>query len=225
MPQAVQFNHYGGTDVLRVSDIAAPTAGPGQVRLRVHAAGVNPIDWKMLQGLMAEQIPLQLPAGLGSDMAGVVDQVGEGVTDIAVGDAMLGRSVTPSFAEYAVAGQADVIRKPDDLDWAVAGTLAGAGGTAYTVLRRLALQPGQTLLIHAAAGGLGTFAVQLAVAHGVRVIGTASEANHDYLRSIGAVPVSYGDGWAQRVGSVAPDGVDAVLDASGRGEIPLFRSS
>ena len=221
MPRAVQFDHYGGTDVLQVVDIAAPTAGPGQVRLRVRAAGVNPIDGKMLQGLMTNEITLQLPAGLGSDVAGVVDQVGEGVTDLAVGDAVLGSSVTPSFAEYALAAPADLIGKPDDLDWAVASTLAGAGGTAYTALRRLDLQAGQTLLIHAAAGGVGTFAVQLAVAHGVRVIGTASEANHDYLRSIGAVPVSYGDGLEQRVRSVAPDGVDAVLDASGRGEIPL----
>jgi NADPH:quinone reductase-like Zn-dependent oxidoreductase len=221
MPRAVQFDHYGGTDVLQVVDIAAPTAGPGQVRLRVRAAGVNPIDGKMLQGLMTNEITLQLPAGLGSDVAGVVDQVGEGVTDLAVGDAVLGSSVTPSFAEYALAAPADLIGKPDDLDWAVASTLAGAGGTAYTALRRLNLQAGQTLLIHAAAGGVGTFAVQLAVAHGVRVIGTASEANHDYLRSIGAVPVSYGDGLEQRVRSVAPDGVDAVLDASGRGEIPL----
>jgi len=221
MPRAVQFDHYGGTDVLQVVDIAAPTAGPGQVRLRVRAAGVNPIDGKMLQGLMTNEITLQLPAGLGSDVAGVVDQVGEGVTDLAVGDAVLGSSVTPSFAEYALAAPADLIGKPDDLDWAVASTLAGAGGTAYTALRRPNLQAGQTLLIHAAAGGVGTFAVQLAVAHGVRVIGTASEANHDYLRSIGAVPVSYGDGLEQRVRSVAPDGVDAVLDASGRGEIPL----
>jgi NADPH:quinone reductase-like Zn-dependent oxidoreductase len=217
MPQAVQFDQYGGTEVLQVLDIAAPTVGPGQVRLRVRAAGVNPIDWKTLQGLMAEEIPLQLPAGLGSDVAGVVDQVGEGVTDLAVGDAVLGRSVTPSFAEYALAVPADLIGKPEDLDWVVAGTLAGAGGTAYTVLRRLDLQPGQTLLIHAAAGGVGTFAVQLAVARGVRVIGTASERNHDYLRSIGALPITYGDGLAERVRSVAPDGVDAVLDASGRG--------
>jgi NADPH:quinone reductase-like Zn-dependent oxidoreductase len=221
MPQAVQFAQHGGTDVLQVLDLAAPTVGPGQLRLRVRAAGVNPIDWKMLQGLMTEEIPLRLPAGLGSDVAGVVDQVGEGVTDLAVGDAVLGRSVTPSFAEYALAAPADLIGKPEDLDWAVAGTLAGAGGTAYTALRRLDLQPGQTLLIHAAAGGVGTFAVQLAVARGVRVIGTASEPNHGYLRSIGALPVTYGDGLAERVRSVAPDGVDGVLDASGRGEIPL----
>jgi NADPH:quinone reductase-like Zn-dependent oxidoreductase len=176
MPQAVRFDQYGGTEVLQVLDIAAPTVGPGQVRLRVRAAGVNPIDWKTLQGLMAEEIPLQLPAGLGSDVAGVVDQVGEGVTDLAVGDAVLGRSVTPSFAEYALAVPADLIGKPEDLDWVVAGTLAGAGGTAYTVLRRLDLQPGQTLLIHAAAGGVGTFAVQLAVARGVRVIGRPANA-------------------------------------------------
>src|ERR1700759_3781114 len=109
MPHAVQFAQYGRTDVLQVLDLAAPTAGPGQVRLRVCAAGVNPIDWKMLQGLMTEEIPLRLPAGLGADFACVVDQVGEGVTDLAVGYAVLGRSVTPSFAEYALAAPADLI--------------------------------------------------------------------------------------------------------------------
>jgi NADPH:quinone reductase-like Zn-dependent oxidoreductase len=154
-------------------------------------------------------------------VAGVVDQVGSDVSEFSVGDEVLGSSVTPSFADYALAEPAGLIRKPFDVSWEVAGSLAAAGGTAFVALKRLGVKAGETLLIHAAAGGVGTFAVQLAVARGVRVIGTASKSNHLYLRSIGAEPVSYGDGLLARVRSLAPQGVDAVLDASGRGEIPL----
>jgi NADPH:quinone reductase-like Zn-dependent oxidoreductase len=186
----------------------------------MRAAGINPIDWKMMQGLMRQVIPLTLPSGLGSDVAGVVDQVGTGVTEFQVGDDVLGSSLTPSFSETALADPTKLITKTADVSWEVAGTLAGAGGTAWAVLKQLDIRAGETLLVHAAAGGVGTFAVQLAVARGARVIGTASEPNHDYLRSIGAVPVTYGDGLLQRVLSIAPQGVDAVLDASGRGEIP-----
>lgn len=221
MPRTAQFAEYGDPDVLRVVDAPAPIPGPGQVRVAVRAAGVNPLDWKILAGFMRDQIPLALPAGVGSDVAGIVEQVGPGVTEFAVGDEVLGSSVTPSFAEYALAETASIVRKPDDIGWEVAGSLAGAGGTAYAVLKKLGVKAGETLLIHAAAGGVGTFAVQLAAARGVTVIGTASERNHGYLRSIGATPVAYGDGLLERVRSVAPQGVDAVLDASGRGEIPL----
>jgi NADPH:quinone reductase-like Zn-dependent oxidoreductase len=216
----VQFAEYGGSDVLSVVDAPPLMAGPGQVRLAMRAAGINPIDWKMMQGLMRQVIPLTLPSGLGSDVAGVVDQVGTGVTEFQVGDDVLGSSLTPSFSETALADPTKLITKPADVSWEVAGTLAGAGGTAWAVLKQLDIRAGETLLVHAAAGGVGTFAVQLAVARGARVIGTASEPNHDYLRSIGAVPVTYGDGLLQRVLSIAPQGVDAVLDASGRGEIP-----
>jgi len=191
------------------------------VRIAVRAAGVNPIEWKIVAGFMRDTRPLTLPAGLGSDVAGIVDQIGPGVDEFDVGDAVLGSAVTGSYAEYALAETARLIRKPDDISWEVAGSLAGAGGTAYVVLNKLGVHAGETLLIHAAAGGVGTVAVQLAAARGVKVIGTASERNHDYLRSIGAIPVTYGEGLLERVRSVAPDGVDAVLDASGRGEIPL----
>jgi NADPH:quinone reductase-like Zn-dependent oxidoreductase len=221
MPQIARFVQYGGPDVLRVVDESSPTAGPGQVRIAVWAAGVNPIDWKTVQGLMSDVMPLTLPAGVGSDVCGVVDQVGPGVSEFAVGNVVLGASVTPSFAEYALAESANLVRKPIEIAWEVAGCLAGAGGTAYAVLKKLRVKAGETLLIHAAAGGVGTFAVQLAVARGATVIGTASERNHDYLRSLGAIPITYGDGLLQRVRSAAPRGVDAVLDASGRGEIPM----
>ncbi|MFZ0716582.1 NADP-dependent oxidoreductase [Mycobacterium sp.] len=222
MTRIAQFAEYGGPDdVLQVIDAPAPTAGPGQVRVVVRAAGVNPIDAKTVEGFMRDVIPLTLPAGVGSDVSGVVDQVGPGVSEFAVGDEVLGSAVTPSFAEYALAEPASLIRKTHDIPWEIAGSLAGAGGTAYAVLKKLHLKAGETLLIHGAAGGVGTFAVQLAAARGVTVIGTASERNHDHLRSIGAIPVTYGDGLLERVRSVAPQGVDAVLDASGRGEIPV----
>jgi NADPH:quinone reductase-like Zn-dependent oxidoreductase len=221
MARTVQFSEYGGTDVLRVVDAPELSAARGQVRVAVRAAGINPIDAKILHGYMAEVMPLTLPAGLGSDLAGVVDEVGAGVTEFKVGDEVLGSSLTPALSESALADPANLVIKPADVGWEVAGSVAGAGGTAWAVLNQLDIREGETLLIHAAAGGVGTFAVQLAVARGARVIGTASEANFEYLRSIGAEPVSYGDGLLERVRAIAPQGVDAVLDASGRGEIPL----
>ncbi|WP_285028822.1 NADP-dependent oxidoreductase [Mycolicibacterium sp. lyk4-40-TYG-92] len=221
MSRTVQFAEYGTPEVLRVVDAEPPVPGPTQVRIAVRAAGVNPIDWKIVAGYMRELIPLELPAGVGSDVAGVVDAVGSEVTEWAVGDEVLGRSTTGAFADYALAESADVVRKPAGVSWDVAGSLAGAGGTAYAVLKKLGVKAGETLLIHAAAGGVGTFAVQLAKAQGVNVIGTAGESNQEYLRSLGATPVVYGDGLLERVRAAAPGGVDAVLDASGRGEIPL----
>jgi len=221
MPCSVQFSQYGDTDVLRVVDVPALSPDPGQVRIAVRASGINPIDWKTMQGLMRDEFSLTLPAGLGTDVAGVVDQVGAGVTEFRSGDAVMGASLTPSFAEFALAHSASLIKKPNAINWEVAGSVAGAGGTAYAVLNELGVHATDTLLIHAAAGGVGTFAVQLAVARGARVIGTASQSNFDYLRSLGAEPVAYGDGLLDRVRAIAPRGVDAVLDASGRGEIPL----
>ncbi|MFD5752487.1 NADP-dependent oxidoreductase [Streptomyces sp. NPDC127033] len=219
MPLAVQFFEHGTTNVLRVVDLPPLTAGPGQVRVAVRAAGVNPIDWKILRGYMRESAPLGLPCGLGSEMAGVVDQVGKGVTVFRVGDPVLGASITAAYAQSALADPAALVAKPATVPWAVAGTLAGAGVAAWEALDRLKVVAGETLLIHAAAGGVGTFAVQMAVERGIRVIGTASGRNHGHLRSLGAEPVSYGEGLAGRVRSISPRGVDAVLDASGRGEI------
>ena len=154
------------------------------MRIAVRAAGVNPIDWKILSGQMRQLFPVELPAGVGSDVAGVVDAVGSEVTEWAVGDEVLGRSMTGSFADYALAESDEIVRKPAGVAWEVAGSLAGAGGTAYTVLKKLGVKAGDTLLVHAAAGGVGTFAVQLAKAQGVNVVGTAGESNHEYLRSL-----------------------------------------
>jgi NADPH:quinone reductase-like Zn-dependent oxidoreductase len=144
-----------------------------------------------------------------------------GVTCFHVGDEVLGTPLTPAFAQSALADPAALVPKPDDISWEIAASLPGAGGTAWTVLEELGVVSGETLLVHAAAGGVGTFAVQLGIARGARVIGTASEHNHEQLRSFGAIPVAYGPGLAERIRAIAPQGVDAVLDASGRGEIPL----
>ena len=135
MAPTVQFSEYGGTDVLAAVDAPALTAGPGQVRIEVRAAGINPIDWKIMRGFMREMIPLTLPAGLGSDVAGVVDQVGTGVTEFQVGDEVMGRSLTPAIAESALADPADLIAKPADIGWDVAGSVAGAVAVSSSTSR------------------------------------------------------------------------------------------
>jgi NADPH:quinone reductase-like Zn-dependent oxidoreductase len=152
-------------------------------------------------------------------MAGVVAALGDGVTGLAVGDEVLGISATPAYAEQALAQADALVRKPATVPWEVAGSLAGPGGTAVVTLEKLAVGAGETLLVHAAAGGVGVIASQLAVARGARVIGTASDANHALLRGFGVEPVRYGAGLVERVLGLAPRGVDAVLDASGRGEL------
>jgi NADPH:quinone reductase-like Zn-dependent oxidoreductase len=221
MSKAVQFAEYGPPEVLRLVELPDPQAGPGQVRLVMRAAGVNPIEYKIRSGFMASRRQIELPAGLGSELSGVVDQVGDGVSEFAIGDEVLGLSQTPAYAELALSDPKQLVRKPANVDWAPAGGVAIAARTSYTVLGLLDLKPGETLLMHAAAGGVGIVASQLARARGARVIGTAREDNHDFLRSIGVEPVTYGDGLADRVRALAPDGVDAVFDASGRGELPV----
>lgn len=216
--KAIQFSEYGGPQVLQLVDAPDPHAGPGQVRVAMRAASVNPFDWKVRSGAAGAR---DLPAGLGIDIAGIVDEVGEGVTELAVGNEVLGSSATPSYAELALASPGDLVRKPSGLSWEIAGALGVGDRTAYRVLKLLDVGAGDLLLVHAAAGGVGVFAIQLARAWGASVIGTASEANHDLLRSLGATPVAYGEGLRERLLGVAPNGVDAVLDASGRGELAL----
>lgn len=220
MVQAVQFSTYGDPEVLELVDVDAPEAGPGQVRIAVRAAGVNPYETKVRAGAMASEPAPAGPTGLGSDVAGTVDQVGAGVTAFAVGDDVLGSSSTPSYAQYALADPVNLVARPASILWAVAGGIGIAGRTAYRVLAQLQVQAGETLLVHGAAGGVGTFAVQLARARGARVIGTASESNHELLRGWGVIPVVYGEGLQERVRAVAPEGVDAVFDTAGRGVLP-----
>ncbi|MFK0159480.1 NADP-dependent oxidoreductase [Streptomyces sp. NPDC090499] len=220
--KAVIYTEYGGSEVLRVAEVQEPHAGPGQVRLKVMAAGVNPIDYKIRYGWLHQMFPMSFPAVPGGEVAGIVDEVGEGVTGVAVGDEVLGFNIAPHFpvagitgayAQYALAMAADVAPKPAGLSWETAAALPVAVETSDRVLDLLKVTAGETLLLHGAAGVVGSVGVQLAVRRGVTVIGTASEANHDFLRSLGAVPVTYGDGVVDRVRAAAPQGIDAVYDA------------
>jgi NADPH:quinone reductase-like Zn-dependent oxidoreductase len=212
--RAVVFEEFGGPEVLGVQEVPEPQAGPGQVRIKVRAAGVNPIDFKVRRGWTKGFIDPVLPAVPGLEVAGVVDQVGEGA-EFAVGDEVVGWSDGGAYAEYAIAG--NVARKPAGVSWEQAAGVPVAGETAQRVLDLLGVKSGETILIHGAAGAVGSVAVQLAKAAGLTVVGTASTANHDYLRSLGAVPVEYGEGLLERVRAAAPDGVDAVFDTAGQG--------
>ena len=216
--KAIVFDRFGGPEVLRLTDIDLPVPGPGQIRLKVVTAGVNPLDHKIRNGWLEQVFPTTFPAIPGLEAAGVVDQVGDGVTGTAPGDEVFGFTDTGAYAEYVLATV--VTGKPAGLSWDAAAALPVAGETAQRVLDLLAVEDGETVLVHAAAGAVGGLAVQLAVARGATVIGTASPVNHDHLRSLGAVPVTYGDGLAERVRAVAPHGVDAVLDAAGQGALP-----
>jgi NADPH:quinone reductase-like Zn-dependent oxidoreductase len=217
--KAARFSRFGGPEVLEIVDLPDPHPGPGQVRIAVRAAGVNPSDWKKREGLMDPE----LPQTMGYEAAGVVDELGEGVADVAVGDRVFGLS-----AEGAAQAELTVLSFyapiPPSLDFPGAAALPAAIETATRALDQLDVGAGagrgSTLLINGASGSVGSAAVQLAVARGARVIGTASPANHDYLRSLGAEPVAYGQGLAGRVRALAPDGVDAALDVAGSGVLP-----
>jgi NADPH:quinone reductase-like Zn-dependent oxidoreductase len=213
--KAVRISQFGGPEVLQIVDLPDPHPGPGQVRITVRAAGVNPSDWKKRQGLMDSE----LPQTMGYEAAGVVDEIGEGVSGVAVGDRVFGFSAEGAAqAELAVLSWYAPI--PPSLDFAGAAALPAAVETATRALDQLGVGSGSTLLINGASGSVGSAAVQLAVARGARVIGTASPANHDYLRSLGAEPVAYGPGLAGRVRALAPDGVDLALDVAGSGVLP-----
>jgi NADPH:quinone reductase-like Zn-dependent oxidoreductase len=216
--KAVSYAEYGGPEVLRVTDVEEPHAGPGQVRIAVRAAGVNPIDYKVRGGMMARGEALAAPRIPGIEAAGVVDEVGEGVSDVAAGDPVFGSATGGAAAEYTVL--TDYAAKPDGLSFEEAAGYPVAVETTARVLDLLGVSEGQTLLINGAAGGVGTAAVQLAVDRGARVIGLASERNHDFLRQLGAEPVTYGDGMVDRVREVAPDGVDRAFDVVGSGVLP-----
>ncbi|MGW2523470.1 NADP-dependent oxidoreductase [Streptomyces sp. NPDC001617] len=211
--KAIVFNEYGGSEVLRVAETEEPHAGPGQIRLKVVTASVNPLDSRVRRGWLQDMFPLSFPAVAGAEAAGIVDEVGEGVTGVSVGDEVLGWTDTGSYAEYALS--ANFAPKPAGLGWETAAALPVAVETCDRVLDILKPTEGETLLIHGAAGVVGSVGVQLAVSRGVVVVGTASEANHDYLRSLGAIPVTYGEGLADRVRAAAPQGIDAVFDATG----------
>ncbi|MFK0296383.1 NADP-dependent oxidoreductase [Streptomyces sp. NPDC090442] len=216
--KAIAFDAYGSADVLYPVELDLPVPGPGQVRIAVRSAGVNPLDHKIRSGGMAGLFPVDFPYVPGREASGVVEAVGDGVTEVRTGDAVLGPTVTGSYAERTLADAGRLVAKPGSMTWEEAAALPLAAETAWRVLELLQLREGETLLIHGAAGGVGTMAVQFARRRGVRVIGTASEANHAYLRGLGADPVTYGEGLAGRVRALAPDGVHAALDAVGKGD-------
>jgi NADPH:quinone reductase-like Zn-dependent oxidoreductase len=213
--KAVQFSAFGGPEVLQIVDLPDPHPGPGQVRIAVRAAGVNASDWKKRQGLMDPE----LPQTMGYEAAGVVDELGEGVEDAAVGDRVFGFD-TSGAAQAELAVLAYYAPIPASLDFATAASLPAAIETAARALDQLGVTGASAILINGASGNVGAAAVQLAVARGARVIGTASPASHPYLHSLGAEPVSYGEGMAGQVRALAPEGVDLALDVAGSGALP-----
>ncbi|MGW1818502.1 NADP-dependent oxidoreductase [Streptomyces sp. NPDC002125] len=213
--KAAGFHVFGGPEVLGVLDVPTPSPGPGEIRVRVRAAGVQPIDCAVRGGRGAPGFVVNLPHVTGGEFAGVVDALGEGVAGILIGAEVLGFRTQFTYAEYVVVPVGDVVAKPADMPWDVAGGLSGAGQAAHTAVEALEVREGDTFLVNAAAGGVGTVAVQLARQRGATVIGTAGEANHAYVRELGALPVTYGAGLVDRVRALAPQGVDAALDAAG----------
>ncbi len=215
MMKAVRFSQFGGPEVLEIVDLPDPHPGRCQVRIAVRAAGVNPSDWKKRKGMMDRE----LPQTLGHEAAGIVDELGAGVTDVTVGDRVFGLSADGAAqAELAVLSY--YARIPPSLDFPGAAALPAALETATRTLDQFGVGRGSTLLINGASGTVGSAAVQLAVVRGAHVIGTASLASHDYLRSLGAEPVAYGGGLVERVRALSPDGVDAALDVAGNGVLP-----
>jgi NADPH:quinone reductase-like Zn-dependent oxidoreductase len=211
--RALQYTTYGGPEVLRWAEARDPHAGPGQIRITVRAASVNPMDWKLVTGMMSGGQPLTGTRYLGLDAAGVVDEVGEGVTGVSAGDEVLGRG-SDTQAEYAVLEA--WVAKPPSVDWAVAASAGVAGETAERGLRLLNVQAGDTVFVDGGAGGVGSATVQMAVARGASVVASSSQANQDYLREIGATPVLYGEGVVARVQAAAGGPVDAVFDVAGK---------
>jgi NADPH:quinone reductase-like Zn-dependent oxidoreductase len=210
--KALVFEQYGGPEVLRVAEVAEPHAGPGQIRIAVRTAGVSPGDDAMRSGAWRDRVPLTLPHVVGLDAAGIVDEVGAGVTGVRPGAEVFGlRALGGATAEHA---RLDAwAAKPPGMTWAQAGGAASGIETSVRALDALGVGPGTTVLLDGASGGVGAFAVQIAVARGARVIGTASPANHEFLASLGAEPVAYGPGLPERIGSP----VDAAIDVAGRG--------
>ncbi len=221
MPKAVRFDSYGGVDVLNVVDVPRPVPGPGQVLVQVKAAGINPGEAKIRDGLLAERWPATFPSGQGSDLAGIVAETGPGVTGFAAGDEVIGYTDDrASQAELVLVQAANLTAKPAEVPWPVAGALFVVGATAYAAVRAVALAKGDVLVVSGAAGGVGSIAVQLARRSGATVIGLASPVHHEWLAAHGVIPVSYGDGVADRIRQAAGK-VSAFIDTVGGGYVRL----
>jgi NADPH:quinone reductase-like Zn-dependent oxidoreductase len=222
MPRAVRFNKYGGIDVLEVVEVERPVPGPDQVLVRVKAAGINPGEASIRKGLFADRWPSTFPSGQGSDLAGIVEELGPGVTGVAVGDEVIGFSNNRSSqAELVVVEAGNLVPRPANVSWEQAGALFVAGTTAYAAVRSVDLSEDDTVVVSGAAGGVGSIAVQLAKDAGARVIGLAGEANHEWLAGHGVIPVTYGDGVEERIRAAADGSVDAFIDTFGGGYVEL----
>ena len=216
MPRAVRFDRYGELDVLQVVEVERPTPGAGEVLVAVKAAGINPGEAAIRKGVFAEVWPATFPSGEGSDLAGVVAALGEGVQGFAVGDEVIGFThKRASHAEFVVVEANDLTRRPRNVSWEVAGALFVAGTTAYAAVRAVSLRPGETVAVSGAAGGVGSIAVQLAVRAGATVIGLASPAQHQWLSEHQVIPVAYGEGVEERIRAAAHDHLDAFIDTVG----------
>ena len=222
MARAVRFDEYGGVDVLHVDDVDPPQPGPGQLLVRVKAAGINPGEAKIRQGVMHERFPATFPSGEGSDLAGVVAEVGAGVREFSPGDEVLGFTHNrASHAELVVVEAANVTRKPPDVPWEVAGSLYVVGVTGYAAVQAVELSAQDVVVVAGAAGGVGSVAVQLARRTGARVIGLAGERNHRWLRDHGVTPVTYGEGVEERIREAAGGAPSAFIDTVGGGYVEL----
>ena len=222
MPRAVRFDQYGGLDVLQVVEVERPIAGSGKVLVRVKAAGINPGEASIRKGLFAERWPSTFPSGQGSDLAGIVEELGPGVTTVAVGDEVIGfTNDRSSQAELVVVGAGDLVPRPANVSWAQAGALFVAGTTAYAAVRSVALDTDDTVVVSGAAGGVGSIAVQLAKNADARVIGLAGAANHQWLTDHGVIPITYGDGVEDRIRAAGGGKVDAFIDTFGGGYVEL----
>ena len=222
MPKAVRYDEFGGIDVLRVDEVERPVPGDGQVLVRVKAAGINISEAAIRTGAVAQIFPSTFPSGQGSDLAGVIEEVGAGVRGVSPGDEVIGFSnKRASQAELVLVEAGDLTSKPEKVSWEVAGGLSVAGVTARGAVNAVQPKEGETVVISGAAGGVGSLAVQLARRTGATVIGLASEGNHQWLKSHGVIPVAYGDGVADRIREVAPGGVDAFIDTHGNGYVEL----
>jgi len=222
MPKAVRYDEFGGIDVLRVDEVARPVPGDGQVLVRVKAAGINPSEAVIRTGALAQMFPSTFPSGQGSDLAGVIEEVGAGVGGFSPGDEVIGFSnKRSSQAELVLVEAGDLARKPENVPWEVAGGLYVVGVTAWGAVHSVQLKKGETVVVSGAAGGVGSLAVQLARRTGATVIGLSSESNREWLESHDVIPVAYGDGVADRIRAAAPGGVDAFIDTHGDGYVEL----
>ncbi|MEU1307192.1 NADP-dependent oxidoreductase [Streptomyces shenzhenensis] len=210
----ISFAEFGGPEVLQLVEAEEPHASPGRIRIAVRAAGVNPVDWRIREGQVLGAHPVELPAGVGLDAAGVVDEVGEGVEGVEVGDRVFGEGAD-TYAEFAVLSA--WARMPEGLAFEEAAGYPSVVETALRIIREVGVRPGQTLLVSGASGGVGSAVLQIARARGITVIGTAGAANQDYLRGLGALATTYNEGWVERVRHLGR--VDAALDLAGSGVI------